>query len=103
MRLDTLQRVFERLPRFKLFVLTENGCLCGYASNPRVTDQGMLVDIGTSIRVDFQSNELTQESTASAGLHLNRLCKVTRRIRTHERHLDGKSIPEQYLILARAL
>jgi hypothetical protein len=103
MKLDTIQRVFKRQPRVKLFVVTENFCLCGYATKPRATDQGLLVQIGPSVRFSFVSKQLRREARASGTLHLTATCKVTRRIETHRRHLEDLGVPGDYVNQAEAL
>jgi hypothetical protein len=100
-KLDTLHRLFARQARVKLFVVADGFCLCGYASNPRVTEGGMLVDIGASVRLAFGSRELIAEPVASGTLLLDDRCRVTRRIQTHRRHLEGRGVSEEYV--ARAL
>ena len=101
MKIDTLRLLFTRRARVKLFVVADAFCLCGYASNPRPTEEGMLVDIGCSVRVSFGSQELIDEPESSGTLLLDARCKVTRRIQTHRRHLHGRAVCEDYL--ARAL
>lgn len=101
MKLDTLDRLFSRCARVKLFVVADAFCLCGYASNPRSTERGMLVDIGKSVRFSFGSHEVIDEPVSSGTLLLDDQSKVTRRIQTHRRHLHGRDVDEDYL--ARAL
>ena len=101
MKIDTLRLLCTRRPRVKLCVVAEAFCLCGYASNPRATAAGLLVDIGTSVRVSFGSHEMIDEPASSGTLLLDATCKVTRRIQTHRRHLHGRDVGDDYM--ARAL
>ena len=96
-KLDTLQGVLERRPRVKLFVLTKDFCLCGYASNARTTEGGLLIDIGASVRFAFASGSLMHEPVRSGSLRVTSTCKVTRRFQTHRRHLEAKGVPDRYL------
>ncbi len=103
MKIDTLRRVFEQKSRVKLYVLAEDFCLCGYVSNPRAAGDGLLVDVGPSVRYSLEERELIAESIDSGTMYLSTNCKLTRRIQTHRRHLKDKGVPEQYLRQAWSL
>ncbi len=103
MNIDTLRRVFARNSRVKLYVLAEDFSLCGYVSNPRVVGDGLLVDVGPSVRYSFEAHELIAGSIDSGTMYLSTNCKLTRRIQTHRRHLNDKGVPEQYLSQAWSL
>lgn len=95
--IDTLRRVFAQTSRVKLYVLAEDFSLCGYVSNPQASGDGLLVDVGPSVRYSFEARELLAEPINSGTMYLSTDCKLTRRIQTHRRHLKDKGVPEQYL------
>ena len=103
MKLDTLSKVFEQTPRVKLYVLTEEFGLCGYASKPHQGPGGLRVSIDSSVRIVLSSMSLLQEPVRSGTLFLTEMHKVTRRIQTHQRHLRDHQVPEEYFSLAMAL
>ena len=103
MKLDTLCKVFEQTPRVKLYLLTEEFCLCGYASQPHRSAEGLRVSIASSVRVVLSSMSLLHEPVRSGTLFLTDKHKVTRRIQTHQRHLRDHQVPEEYFSLAMAL
>ncbi|HLQ38134.1 MAG TPA: hypothetical protein VK348_10050 [Planctomycetota bacterium] len=98
MRLEALRRILETQSRAKVFVLTGDSCLCGYVSKPRLTEQGLLVDVGSSLRVGFDTLVPVYEPMSTGTMQLTDSCKVTRRLQTHRRHLAsaGRVIPEDY-------
>ena len=102
-KLDTLRGVLERQRCVKLFVFAEHFCLSGYVRNPRTTEAGLLIDIGPSIRFVFASGELLHEPVRSGSLELTPSCKITRRVHTHQRHLESKGVPDGYLKQALGL
>ena len=63
----------------------------------------MHVRIGASVRVVFSSQEVIETASDSGTLILTGEHKVTRRIQTHRRHLQGLPIPDRYFELAREL
>ncbi len=103
MKLDTLCKVFEQTPSVKLYLLTEEFCLCGYASQPHQSTEGLRVSIDSSVRIVFSSMSLLHEPVRSGSLFLTEKHKVTRRIQTHQRHLRDHQVPEEYFTLARTL
>ncbi len=101
--IETLTRVFAQKSRVKLYVLAKDFSLCGYVSNPRAAADGLLVDVGPSVRYSFEARELLAEPLDSETMYLSTNCKLTRRIQTHRRHLKDKGVPEQYLSQAWSL
>ena len=101
--IDTLKRVLAQKLRVKLYVLAEDFSICGYVSNPRAAGDGLLVDVGPSVRYSFEARELLAELIDSGTMYLSTDCKLTRRIQTHRRHLKDKGVSEQYLSQAWSL
>ena len=97
MKIEKVQALFKQQTRVKLFFLTSGFCLCGYASNPRATEKGLLIDLGPSVRFSFASQEIIKEPVTSGTLIVTDSCKVTRRVQTHRRHLEQLGVPEDYL------
>ena len=103
MKLETLRRVLEQAPRVKLYVLTEEFCLCAYASGAHQGQAGLRVSLAASVRVVLSDMSLIQEPVQSGTLFLTEKHRVTRRIQTHHRHLRELLIPEEYFNLAATL
>ena len=103
MKLETLRKVFEQVHIVKLYVLTGDFCLCAYANQPHSTAEGLRVSLGASVRVVLSSMEVIHEPLLSGTLFLKTQHKVTRRIRTHQRHLMDHLVPEEYFDLAKSL
>ena len=90
MKVEALARLLARSARLKVLVVTNDFCLCGYATAQQPTAAGLLVSIGESLRVMFGSSTVIAEPERSGTLLLSRDAKVTRRLQTHRRHLAGK-------------
>ena len=103
MKLERLAKILELRGRTKLFVLTDDFCLCGYASHPLWCEAVLRVDVGASVRVVLSSGELMREPTCGGTLFLSAAHKTTRRLQTHRRHLQGYAVREEYFAAAKAL
>ena len=103
MKLGRLRKLLEAKPRVKIYVLTDVFCLCGYAHDSGEEAERLRVKLAASVRVVLGASEVLQEPRNSGTLVLTEEHKVTRRIQTHRRHLEGMPIPERYFELAREL
>lgn len=92
MRIERLRKVLELRSRAKMGV-----CLWGNASKPGD------VRVDSSVRVVLSSMELLQEPPCSRTLFLAATHRITRRIQTHRRHLEGHPILGDYFRQAKAL
>ena len=103
MKLERLQKILEGRARVKVFVLTDQFCLCGVASHPHEAGDALRVRVGASVRFVLRSGEVIDEPTSSGTLLLTASDKVTRRLQTHRRHLAEIDVPEDYFERALAL
>lgn len=103
MKIERLRKVLETHSKVKIFVLTEQFCLCGYVRQPQQAGESLRLRIGASVRVVLSSMEVIEESSDSGTLLVTQEQKVTRRLKTHQRHLENLPIPAEYFVLARDL
>ena len=103
MKLEQLHRFLTNRNRTKIFVLTDRFCLCGHASRAQDTPEGVRVRIASSVRFVFSTGEVICEEHNSGTLMLTDEHRVTRRLQTHRRHLEGRELPEEYFRLGHEL
>ena len=104
MRLDAMLRHLSAAGRVKIFIVTNEFCMCCYVTRQQSAGEGeILVDVGASVRHDFATGAVAEERFRSGTLALNRSSRLTRRIQTHRRHLGQRSVPDVYFRLADRL
>lgn len=96
MKLGRLLAILSTRSSTKLYVVTDQFCLCGHASRARESSAGLHVRIGASVRVPFATGELIREERSTGTLLLTEADRLTRRHNTHRRHLSEREIPEAY-------
>lgn len=103
MKLERLRAILAVQNRTKIFVVTEQFCLCGYASQPRPVAEGLRIHLAASVRVVLGTQEILEEPETTGALLLTEDHRLTRRMQTHRRHTAALAIPDAYYGRAHAL
>ena len=103
MRIDALLRRLAADGRVKVFVATEEFCMCGYITRAQAADDAVLVELGSSVRHNFVTGAVVEERFRSGTLMVVPTTRMTRRLKTHRLHLAQHRIPERYFRIASVL
>ena len=103
MKLETLRQVLIRQARIKLFISTDELCLCTYVSQPWPTVDGIVLATDSSLRVAFADGKVEFDAFGTGPFALRVSDRFTRRIETHRRHLEGRPVPAGYFARASQL
>ena len=102
MKPETLRALLERKKRTKVFVVTEGYAVAGFVRRSQV-DELPAARLWPFVAWFVGSDGIVVGGEPFGPVALDEGARVTRRVQTHRRHLEGRVVPEAYFEAALAL